>query len=73
MTRETPTVDPASCPLCGGDNRCGRLKGDPTCWCEKATFDSSLLGRVPAAAVRRACICEPCVNGSSGAAKAARK
>ena len=26
-------IDPRRCPLCGADNDCGRLKGQPTCWC----------------------------------------
>lgn len=55
---------PAQCPLCGESNQCARA-ADPEatdCWCKAETFPQDLLARVPAAAVRRACICQRCVT-----------
>ena len=73
MSRDAASVDPAVCPLCAGDNRCGRLQGAANCWCEAVTFDTRTLDRVPAVAVRKACICEPCAGGSRLQGETARE
>ncbi|MFN4004373.1 MAG: cysteine-rich CWC family protein [Hylemonella sp.] len=63
-------VDPARCPLCGAPNGCAlqaaRASGQPPqpCWCERVRFAPELLARVPAAAVRRACICAACATAA---------
>ncbi|HNV58201.1 MAG TPA: cysteine-rich CWC family protein [Rhodoferax sp.] len=64
-------VDPRLCPLCGQSNQCaneveretGVLQGP--CWCTTATFDASLLARIPPAAQRLACVCERCASAAS--------
>jgi hypothetical protein len=56
--------DPTRCPLCGESNRCARA-ADPEatqCWCAAQTFPRNLLEQVPKYAVRRACICERCLQ-----------
>ena len=61
-------LSPTQCPLCGRLNRCAmeiaRESGaEPgRCWCMDLDFSAELLAKVPAAAVRRACICEDCAR-----------
>ncbi len=64
VIRKAP-VDPAACPLCGGDNRCVKVSGEPgPCWCRSATFTFDLLAR---AGTGKACICERCLERHAGA------
>ncbi|MEO7106895.1 MAG: cysteine-rich CWC family protein [Rhodoferax sp.] len=62
----TQALDTGICPLCGQSNQCAneveRVTGVPQgpCWCTTATFDATLLARVPAQARRLACICARC-------------
>ncbi len=64
-------VDPGCCPLCGQLNRCAneveRASGQPQppCWCIQADFTPELLGRVPAPALHKACICAACAAAAS--------
>ena len=54
----------ATCPLYGGPNACA-LAADPNaieCWCESEEFPRELLAKVPGYAVRRACICQNCLE-----------
>ncbi|MBP7453432.1 MAG: cysteine-rich CWC family protein [Ottowia sp.] len=66
MYAQSPPVDPARCPLCGGSNGCSMEQARATgqapapCWCMQASFAPELLDRVPAAARRMACICARC-------------
>ncbi len=63
----TGSVDPAHCPICGGDNRCAmEIERDtgvqqPPCWCVSATFSPELLARIPANAKGQACVCANCL------------
>lgn len=63
----TGALDPAHCPICGGDNRCAmEIERDtgvaqPPCWCVSATFSADLLARIPADAEGKACICANCL------------
>ena len=64
---EMNAVDPAKCPLCGGDNRCGVSScggGEEPCWCgtTEHSFPEKLLQQVPEAAQGKACICQACVT-----------
>ena len=57
-------LDTATCALCGGPNQCA-LAADPSateCWCDTQEFPDELLGRIPANAVRRVCICQKCLE-----------
>ena len=57
------SIDPARCPLCGGDNRCG-MQSDPQgqgCWCRSAEFGAA-IARLPATAIGKACICARCAS-----------
>lgn len=70
-----PTIDPARCPLCGGDNRCAMEiehetgEKQPPCWCVDATFSPALFDRIPAEARGQACICSACVAKALHAAR----
>jgi hypothetical protein len=58
----SPPVDTAKCPLCGGPNQCA-LAADPTateCWCDTLTFPRDLLDQIPSDAVRKTCVCKEC-------------
>ncbi|WP_258171222.1 cysteine-rich CWC family protein [Paenibacillus sp. R14(2021)] len=59
-------VDPALCPICGKDNRCGNLKGMPqgTCWCFSTTFSEEIFNLIPDDRRGLACICQACVEES---------
>jgi hypothetical protein len=65
-------VDPTRCPICGQPNRCAneveRETGlaQPPCWCTTVDFNGELLARVPAEAVRLACICRACAARATG-------
>jgi GNAT superfamily N-acetyltransferase len=64
MSREADGVDVGACPLCGGPNGCACAqagRSDVPCWCNQATFSSSLLAQVPDALKGRSCICAACV------------
>jgi hypothetical protein len=57
--------NPASCPLCGGENNCRLCTSaadNGPCWCESAIIPPELLMRVPVEACNRACICRNCVD-----------
>lgn len=59
-----PHIDTLKCPLCGRPNQCA-LAADPSateCWCDKEKFPPELLAQIPTEAVRRACICEKCLE-----------
>lgn len=61
---EAAAIDPAKCPLCGGSNHCARV-ADPSaseCWCGPERFPRGLLARLSERAVRRACICQKCLD-----------
>ena len=61
---QTTELDPSRCPLCGESNQCASV-ADPEatdCWCVGEKFPDELLERVPEVAVRRACICQRCVE-----------
>lgn len=68
MPIDIPPTDPSRCPLCGGDNRCAleieRTTGvtQGPCWCSAQTFSPELLGRLPARAQGKACICASCLT-----------
>ncbi|MGE0451270.1 MAG: cysteine-rich CWC family protein [Vicinamibacterales bacterium] len=55
-------ADPARCPLCGEDNRCGMAKGDRTCWCASRQIPAEALQRVPEPLKGVACLCERCAT-----------
>jgi hypothetical protein len=61
-------IDPAVCPLCGGDNRCAmeqeKATGEPqpACWCVSTPFPPGLLDTLPAQARGVACICAACLK-----------
>ena len=57
-------VDPAICPICGKDNRCGNLKGMPkgTCWCFGTKFPEEIFKLIPEDRRGLACICQACVE-----------
>lgn len=63
-------IDPARCPLCGGDNACGAASGAGTCWCFAARISPDVLERVPPELRDKACICEKCASGRIGSAEA---
>ena len=64
-------IDVAKCPLCGEDNRCQNICGDPdvnnesenkNCWCKEVKFPKQLLDAVPVETKNKACICQRCLN-----------
>ncbi len=58
--------DPARCPLCGEENRCGVAAGSSSCWCfEAPPVPGEVLARVPAEAQGVACVCQRCARGKS--------
>jgi len=62
----TAPVDPARCPLCGGDNGCGMARGAGNCWCFAADMPAEVLERVPADLRGVACVCDACASGRRG-------
>ena len=51
------------CPLCGGANDCGMVRGGGgPCWCEKEKFSAALLARIPEQRRSKACVCKRCVE-----------
>ncbi|TET97268.1 MAG: hypothetical protein E3J30_09440 [Anaerolineales bacterium] len=59
----SPSLDTARCPLCGGPNQCA-LAADPTateCWCDTLTIPRELLDQIPSDAVRKTCVCQKCL------------
>ena len=58
-------VDPARCPLCSGENGCGMVAGNASCWCFSAQIPAEVLARIPPAAQGVACICESCASGAT--------
>ncbi|MDO8276791.1 MAG: cysteine-rich CWC family protein [Burkholderiaceae bacterium] len=71
MSTSTPSIDTSLCPLCGGPNGCAqvapRAEGAeaPPCWCMNVRISPQALARLPAAARRRACICQACATEPS--------
>ena len=64
-TRPAAAVDPAVCPICGGNNQCVTALGKSgPCWCRNETFSFDLLAR---AGTGKACICERCLREYSQA------
>jgi hypothetical protein len=60
----SPSLDTARCPLCGGPNHCA-LAADPTateCWCDSLTIPRELLDQIPEGAVRKICVCKECIK-----------
>lgn len=49
------------CPLCGGDNQCGNVRGAAQCWCSSETFPEGIFQLVPPDQLRKACICNCCL------------
>jgi len=67
----TVTLDPSRCPLCGEPNQCAPA-ADPEateCWCVTQSFPADLLGRVPEAAMGRACVCQRCLEEHRAASR----
>ena len=63
MTLES--VNPSTCPLCGGTNDCGLCTPNihaGRCWCEAESIPAALIARVPPALRGRACICRDCIT-----------
>jgi hypothetical protein len=59
---ETPSIDPARCPVCGADNRCA-MAADPDasrCWCFDVAISAESLSLIPAEARGVACVCARC-------------
>jgi hypothetical protein len=62
------SVDVCACPLCGNPNQCAievaQATKQPvaTCWCVNVSFSPELLAKVPAAAQKKACICQACAT-----------
>ncbi|MDP3136995.1 MAG: cysteine-rich CWC family protein [Burkholderiaceae bacterium] len=71
MSTPPPAHDTTLCPLCGGPNGCAqaapRVEGAeaPPCWCMNVRINPQALARIPAAAQRRACICQACGTEAS--------
>lgn len=66
--------DPARCPLCGDENRCGVAAGSASCWCfEAPPVSSEVLARVPSEAQGVACVCQRCASGKDDGASPARR
>jgi len=65
MNLPSSLLNPAACPLCGGDNGC-QLRSPATyqgpCWCARVEMPAALLARVPENLRDRACICRQCVE-----------
>ncbi|MFS0724058.1 cysteine-rich CWC family protein [Paenibacillus sp. 1P07SE] len=63
VDRLLQTAAEARCPLCGGDNRCGVLRGTAIedCWCYRTAVPRELREQVPEELAGKACICEACV------------
>ncbi len=56
----SPSLDTARCPLCGGPNRCA-LAAAPSateCWCDSLEFPRELFAQIPDDAVRKTCVCQ---------------
>ncbi|GMK37223.1 hypothetical protein PCCS19_02760 [Paenibacillus sp. CCS19] len=51
----------AQCPICGGNNQCGSVSGNETCWCMKEKFPQEIFRLVPEDQIDKACICEACL------------
>lgn len=72
MEPATSPIDPLRCPLCGQPNQCANEVarstgiGQGPCWCTQVNFSADLLGQVPAAARRKACICAACAAKPPG-------
>jgi hypothetical protein len=56
-------IDPARCPLCGKDNKCGMVAGASKCWCFNTSVDCAVLAQLPPEAKGVACVCEACASG----------
>jgi len=54
--------DPSRCPLCGGPNECGAVKGESTCWCHTAVIPREVWQRIPVKMRGVACICRSCAG-----------
>ncbi|MBB6674855.1 cysteine-rich CWC family protein [Cohnella nanjingensis] len=62
-------IDPAICPVCGGDNGCALLAGQPIeqCWCMRTRIPKEVLSAIPAERRGKACVCQACAAGSAPA------
>ncbi|MFB5189316.1 cysteine-rich CWC family protein [Alicyclobacillus fastidiosus] len=52
------------CPLCGMDNHCGNVAGQPhgTCWCDKEVFPNEIFEQLPMSRSECSCICQNCLD-----------
>lgn len=60
--KATESLDPSRCPLCGGPNDCGAVKGQSTCWCHTAVIPKEVWQRIPVEMRGVACICRSCAG-----------
>jgi hypothetical protein len=74
LTKASVNVDPARCPLCGGENACAMACDEPqaqrgACWCTAMRFSPDLLARVPPELRHKACICATCAQAADQAGR----
>ncbi|MBA5868957.1 MAG: DNA or RNA helicase of superfamily II [Nitrospira sp. CR2.1] len=55
-----PDEDPARCPLCSRENKCGLANGSKACWCFDSPIPSKVLTLLPVEMKGVACICRDC-------------
>lgn len=65
VTPGSDAPDPARCPLCGGANACGAVRGTAPCWCMSAHIPDDVLARIPGEQRDVACICAHCASGTA--------
>ncbi|HNZ91839.1 MAG TPA: cysteine-rich CWC family protein [Acidovorax sp.] len=58
----TPAPETRRCPLCGQDNQCAMVCGQPTetCWCMTAPVSPTALAAIPDALRGFTCLCPAC-------------
>jgi hypothetical protein len=61
----TNNIDPAACPLCNKNNKCGNIascESNKGCWCSDPAiqFPDDLLAKIPSEMKNKACICKSC-------------
>lgn len=59
------------CPLCQNDNKCGSRSATP-CWCMAATFPKEIFDKLMPAQIKKACICQSCLEKYQRIVKAKR-
>lgn len=55
-----------ACPLCGQPNQCGLLSSMEPCWCTRVKVATTLLEKIPQPLQNRACLCNGCIQNSTG-------